>query len=322
MWTSFASVSVLFLVLYLLVFSCLVFLYLTKSIKVRSRWTLVFFHVTVRLVSQVIGIVFGVQGFKDVNILVAYFILAAEGYFTLVLSTARFLVSWHNHHFGDSWLERRRDKTVRRPVLRQLADAFSLSQSTLRQRPMNTVEWLLISANALIIAGGSLRSAATFQTDESEQFRQNQRDTARTLASIGQCVFFVVNVALFVCIAVTIRQYRRRNPEAPVYGHPTLGLLCLTWPFLATRGVFGVLQSAIPELSYFDVDNYTENGFTNKFVAEEACLTITPEWVSCAMLVATYFTSRNDPPKPPLPNRAEAGQLEAQNDEKEPRIPL
>lgn len=58
--------------------------YLTGRLKWKSRYSLLFFHVTIRVASQGCGIAFGVLGFENVNVFLAYLILGAEGYFTLV----------------------------------------------------------------------------------------------------------------------------------------------------------------------------------------------------------------------------------------------
>jgi hypothetical protein len=58
--------------------------YVTKRIKWRSRYSLLFFHVAIRVASQACGVVFGVLGFENTNVFLAYLILGAEGYFTLV----------------------------------------------------------------------------------------------------------------------------------------------------------------------------------------------------------------------------------------------
>jgi hypothetical protein len=53
---------------YLAVFAWMLFAYLTHRIKWRSRYSLLFFHVTIRLASQASGIGFGVLGFANTNL--------------------------------------------------------------------------------------------------------------------------------------------------------------------------------------------------------------------------------------------------------------
>ena len=58
--------------------------FLTHRYKWKSRWSMLFFHVMVRVASQACGIAFGILGFSNIIVFLAYLILGAEGYFTLV----------------------------------------------------------------------------------------------------------------------------------------------------------------------------------------------------------------------------------------------
>ena len=58
--------------------------YQTKKIKLRSRYSFLYFHVIIRIASQACGVAFGVLGFTNIDVFLAYLILGAEGYFTLV----------------------------------------------------------------------------------------------------------------------------------------------------------------------------------------------------------------------------------------------
>jgi hypothetical protein len=69
------SAALVFLILYAILFSFLFLGYVTGRIRMRSRYTLIMFHVTVRLASQATGVAFGIVGYSQVNLLVAYFIL-------------------------------------------------------------------------------------------------------------------------------------------------------------------------------------------------------------------------------------------------------
>ena len=77
--------------------------------------------------------------------------------------------------------------------------------------------------------------------------------------------------------------------------HPMLWILLCVWPLLVARGVYGVLSPVVPAFNYFSVSNYDENGLKNAFVVSEYLLGTTTEWTSCALLMLTYVTSRNDP---------------------------
>jgi hypothetical protein len=69
----------------------MLYAYLTHRIKWRSKWSLLFSHVTIRLTSQGCGIGFGVVGFSNPDLFLAYLILGAEGYFSLVRAAPVFL---------------------------------------------------------------------------------------------------------------------------------------------------------------------------------------------------------------------------------------
>jgi hypothetical protein len=67
--------ALVFLILYSILFVLLFLGYTTGRIRVRSRYSLIMFHVTVRLASQATGVAFGIVGYSATNLLVAYFIL-------------------------------------------------------------------------------------------------------------------------------------------------------------------------------------------------------------------------------------------------------
>ncbi|KAF7982874.1 hypothetical protein HWV62_25108 [Athelia sp. TMB] len=285
------SAALVFLVLYAIVFVILILGYLTRRVALRSRYTVLAFHVTVRLASQATGVAFGIIGFANYHLLVAYFVLGAEGYFTLVLCAFRFLISWQNHNTAthDSWLEPRRPKG--QPFLQRLQQSFTIIGND-RRSPMSTIHVLLIAANTIIIAGGSLLAGG-----DVVQFYKNL-PTSKGLRVTGQLIFLLINTFLLYCLVRVIRQARRENPGRRV--HPTLLLLLAAWPLLFVRGMYGVLAGLLPTFNYFDPTNYTDTGLTNSFVASEYVLGTTMEWTSCVLLLSTWYTSRKDPKKADL----------------------
>lgn len=249
MFAPLASASLVFLVLYLAVWVGLTVGLATKRIKIRSRWALLYLHVFVRLAAQACGLTLGLVGVtgtaNSINVLIALYILGAEGYFTLVLCTARFLVSWHNHNFGDSWLERKSAYPKHLAWYKKFGR--SLSFRGIKDHPMTWVEWCLIAANAVIISGGSLSAGAYTNDDLTQAQQRSQLQTSRDLRTAGQVIFLAINCVLFGCIVTTVQQAKVRGNKARWYGHATLALLVLTWPFLATRGIWGILQAQVPE---------------------------------------------------------------------------
>jgi cytochrome b561 len=76
-----ASAALVYLILYTILFAILLFGYATGRLRLRSRYTVILFHVTVRLASQASGLAFGVVGYGNTSLLVAYFILGGKSSF-------------------------------------------------------------------------------------------------------------------------------------------------------------------------------------------------------------------------------------------------
>jgi len=287
-----ASAALVYLVLYTILLAFLLFGYVTGRLRLRSRYTVILFHVTVRLASQASGLAFGVVGYANTSLLVAYFILGAEGYFTLVLCTYRFLISWQNENFAshESWLEPCFPPGT--PWYKRLMRSFTILGPN--RRPMSIIHNLLIAANAIIISGGSLLAGGH---NSVSQFNGNLK-TAKAMRAAGQSVFLAINIFLLYCIVDTIRQSRRDSPGRGT--HPTLLILLAIWPLLFVRGLYGVMSGVLPAFNYFNPNNYGQTGLTTSFVVSEYIMGTTMEWTSCTLLMVTYITSRNDPKKADL----------------------
>ncbi|CAK5265812.1 unnamed protein product [Mycena citricolor] len=298
-----AGAALVFLVAYLVVFAWMLFGFFTHRLKWRSRYLLLFFHVTIRLASQGCGIAFGVLGFSNVNVFLAFLILGAEGYFSLVLCAFRFLISWHQHNLasGESWLAPRDAPTSSASKLRK-ALQFSLlgrlASRVSRGSPMGLVHCLLIGANVAIVVGGSYLAGADLAHPASRDTRTSLR-VSKIARSAGQSVFLAINTALLFVILATIRDNRRDGDARGRKGttHPTLVLLFIAWFPLIVRGIFGLLQACVWSLSYYNPVNYNAGGFTSRFTALEYILGVLTEWLACIILNATYLTSRHDPEK-------------------------
>jgi hypothetical protein len=279
--------ALVFLILYFTLFLILLFGYITRRIVFGSRYSIIFFHVTVRLASQATGVAFGVVGYSNTNLLVAYFILGAEGYFTLVICTYRFLISWQmeNTPARDSWLEHKHPPGT--PWFVRFRDSFALFGG--KRHPMSIIHSCMIVANALIITGGS--ELAGIQSHPSQYTQILHR--ARVMRITGQSVFLAVTAFLLFAIVKTVRQCKRDRSDGRV--HPTLLILLVCWPFLFTRGLYGVLSPFLALFNYFAPSNYGADGLTSAFVATEYILSVSMEWTTCSLLMSTYYTSRNDP---------------------------
>ncbi|KAG6889798.1 hypothetical protein C0992_004063 [Termitomyces sp. T32_za158] len=301
--------ALVFLVLYTILFVLLILGYATMRLRLRSRYTLITLHVAIRLAAQSTGIAFGLLGYSNIGVLIAYFTLYVttlvliescpdylnrntEGFFTLVLCAYRFLISWHYHNLAvhDSWLEPRLPPDT--PILRRLLDSFSFSGP--KRNYMAIMHQLLIAANAIIIAGGSSLSGA--QT--SLEVFNERLHKAMIMRTIGQSIFLSLTMIFVPCVLYTMWQYRQEQPRGKI--HPTTFILLMTWPFLMVRGVYGILSGVFSPFDYFYPGNYVQDGLKDSFVISEYVLSTAMEWTTCSLLMFTYVTSQNDPPKPPL----------------------
>ncbi|KAJ7208556.1 hypothetical protein GGX14DRAFT_111776 [Mycena pura] len=285
----------------------MLFAYLTHRMKWRSRYSLIFFHVMVRVASQGLGIAFGILGLRNTSVFLAFLILGAEGYFSLGLCAFRFLVSWHQHNLasGTSWLEPRETASEIKPnkSLKLLVFIFLGPFALLiyRNNPMVAIPSILVIANLAIIIGGSYLAGADYNNLDSPDTQARLR-VSKITRTAGQGVFLACNAILLVAILLTIRTNLRhgdrsqRKNRAPRV-HPTLVIIVLAWFPLMARGTFGILQSADFKLSYFNPDNYTSSGFKPSFTVIEYGLGVLPEFLTCVLLNFTYLTSRNDPPR-------------------------
>ena len=114
----------------------------------------------------------------------------------------------------------------------------------------------------------------------------------RALRTAGQAGLLMANMLFTCCIVNTIRQSRRENHGKRT--HPALLLLLATCPLLLIRGLYGVMSGIVPGFNYYDLNNYGQTGLPSSFVVSEYIMGTSMEWVSCALLMLTYFTSLND----------------------------
>ncbi|KAJ7783969.1 hypothetical protein DFH07DRAFT_948962 [Mycena maculata] len=308
-FTAEARTALAFLIGYLVVFAWMLFAYLTHLIKWRSRYSLIFFHIIIRIASQGLGIAFGILGFSNTSVFLGFLILSAEGYFSPVLCAFRFLVSWHQHNLasGTSWLEPREttDPTAPKPnKSRKLLVFIFLGPFALliyRNNPVVAIHSILVLANVAIIIGGAYLAGADYNNLDSPD-TQRRLEVSKITRSAGQGVFLACNAVLLVAIVHTLLNNMRHGDRSQRKGatpriHPTLIIILLAWLPLTVRGTFGILQSVIFELSYFNPNNYTSSGFKPSFTAIEYGFGVLPEFLTCVLLNLTYVTSRKDAPR-------------------------
>jgi len=99
--------GVVFLILYAINLCILIYGYTTRLIRFKSVYTFLLLHVILRLAAQSVAIALGTRDYLDIGLLIAWFVLGAEGYFSLVLCAYRFLITHHQHTYPTegSWLE-------------------------------------------------------------------------------------------------------------------------------------------------------------------------------------------------------------------------
>jgi hypothetical protein len=165
-----------------------------------------------------------------------------------VLCAFRFLISWQQHNYPShqSWLEPRTDQSAKTRTRKALIFIFlgPLAVIFFWKDPMVVVHSLLVLANVAIVYGGGQLAGADYAN-------LNSPDTIKRLnigkitRTVGQSVFLGCNFGLFFVIVATIIGERRAGRRI----HPTLWLLLAAWFPLITRGIFGVLQSAVFSVS-------------------------------------------------------------------------
>ncbi|KAJ8509557.1 hypothetical protein ONZ45_g8296 [Pleurotus djamor] len=323
-WDIAATLSILYLVLYAFLFGVLIFLFATGKVSLKSRYGTIGFHVLLRLAAQSVGLAFALIGYANVGLLVAYFVLGAEGYFTLVLCAYRFVIAWHESHFvsGHSWLERKQEVWL--GWWHATVESFKCYSRGWGIQWMGIIHWLLVTGNGLIVAGGNIVSGG--DTDESTIKISN------IMRTLGQALFLGINIVLLGIVYFTIRQANRENamevsnegislqpipphsystlkdqqtqearvPVEPAARpsqspHPTLLILLVVWPLLVVRGCYGLLGPFIGPFDYFNDDNYGEHGLTAEFVTYEYVMSTTMEWTICTLLVLSYWTEKRWP---------------------------
>jgi len=295
-----AGAALIFLIGYIALFLWLAYHFATHRIKWKSRWSLLFFHVVIRLASQACGIGFSVLAFANIDLFLAFIILGAEGYFTLVLCAFRYLISWHCHNLPShtSWLEPpSKFKPTPIQILIFVLFLWPIAPIIWYYSPMAWFHTLLILANAAIVFGGSYLSGADLTQPDSPD-TINRFQVAKIARTTGQSVFLACNALLMVSVVFTMLRDRREIHSRGVGKiHPTLWILFVVWFPLIARGIWGVLQSSVWSVSYMNPDNYGDHGFTPRFAALENVFTVMTEWLACTLLVLTYYPSRTDKSK-------------------------
>lgn len=247
-----------------------------SNIVYRKGWktvyTALWFFGLFRVGGQLCGLVFATLGFKHWQWLIAYLVLSAEGYFSLILASFYFVVQCQIRQNGKSWLRKCKDE--RNPDNKHRCG---------RDLDFSTVFHLvLIPANAFIIGGGTTLTGV--DTDKWDQ-ETGKINTSKGLRTAGLIIFLIQTFwVVFLACYIYFKEHIRLI---------TMYLLFAALPFLVVRGIFGILSIYIDEMNYYDLTNYTEDGLKSKFVAYEYCLATTMEFVASVLLIMSYYVDKD-----------------------------
>uniref|UniRef100_A0A060TCL6 ARAD1B17380p n=1 Tax=Blastobotrys adeninivorans TaxID=409370 RepID=A0A060TCL6_BLAAD len=238
----------------------------------KSRYTILGIFALLRIGAQLCAVVFASKGYSAINWLIAYLVLGAEGYFSLVLGSFLFLAKGETMELGTCSVRYSKEeleiKSGGDPVRKRFYKLTS---------PAGLFHHSLIPANAIIIAGGSMLSGAT--PDESDY--DSKVKTSKGLRGAGQAIF-LVNTALVGLYAVYL--LTRKFVRIPI-----VYLVLAAVPFLLVRGVYGLLSPFVSIFNYFDMSNYTSHGVSTGFVVCEYILGAAMEFIAASILISSYF---------------------------------
>ncbi|CUM48430.1 uncharacterized protein AC631_01049 [Debaryomyces fabryi] len=224
-----------------------------------------------RVSGQLCGVAFGVLGIEHWHWLIAYLVLTAEGYFSLIIAAFHFVIQSQVKQTGSSWLQKKKgsgEKKHRSWVLNRFSN----------------ISWSfcfhinLIPANALIIAGGTMLTGLDPSRLSEEQSEVN---TSKGLRTAGQTIFLIETIIVILLLIYVYVKERIRCR--------TIYLLFAASPFLLVRGIFGILSIYVDKMNYYQLSNYDGAGLTSQFVAYEYCLATTMEFVVACLLISNYY---------------------------------
>ncbi|PWN23736.1 hypothetical protein BCV69DRAFT_296052 [Microstroma glucosiphilum] len=280
----FGITSTVFLVLYSIVFICLVAGFAAQRSSFKSRWAFLLFHVVVRLGAQSVGIAldqYGVASSTGLALLKAFITLSAEGYLTLVLCILRQLISWQRRSFGHSWVHGKSDKSY-----------LKLSYKEASQSPEFILDLMLGAANALVIVGGLLPLAM----DRDKIVEAWETDapliqSSKALRGVGQGIFLAITI--FAVTALGHDAFTRSKRVSSKL-RTEITILVAACPFIVVRGAFGLAQAVDSMINFAGPYIYSGaygGSFETSFVIKEAVLATAMEWCTCACLLATAMAA-------------------------------
>lgn len=225
----------------------------------KSVYTFLFIFGLIRIGGQISGVGYAAAGYYEWKWLIAYLIMSAEGYFTLVLSTLYFLVKEQVIVFGKSPLTK--------PVV------MRMSYRTL-------FHYSLIPANVMIIVGGTMLTGLT----PGEKKYNDKLVTSKALRSVGQAIFLFNSLSVG---ALTLYNYFVKKLTTK-----TMIILIFIIPFITVRGIYGVLSIFIDEMSYFKIENYFDKDSSEKLTIYEYTLAMTMEFITAFSLLSIFWLKK------------------------------
>lgn len=242
----------------------------------RSIYTSLLIFGLFRVSGQLCGVAFAKLGYKHYQWLIAYLVFSAEGYFTLILTSFHLIAHAQFATTGKSWVRPTRDQ---QKINRTNARSWKQKLNA-RFPPATIFHLLLIPANAFIVSGGSLLAGQ--KVGDMDPSKVN---TSKALRTTGQVIFL-----LQTCVAIGLAVYVYFVEKLK---HSNIYSIFLVSPFIVVRGIFGILSIYIKDMNYYDISNYTAEGFHTKFIIYEYVLATTMEFITgCIYISNYYFDSR------------------------------
>lgn len=270
-----AAAAITYLALY--VFALAVNIYILYQRGFKTRFTLIAIVCVIRIGAQLSGVGFSVEGYDHYQWLIAYLILGAEGYFSIVLAAYHFVAVFEKYVAGSSFL--RPNVPIELQKLSGVGGWFKRTRWHTRNDFSVFFHYMLIPANAILIAGGTLTIGI-----EAQDWNTSSRVKAgKIMRIVGQSIFLVGCVFL-LSYAARLRLVRKLK------GSPLTAVL-LAGPPLLVRGAFGIISAVMDEYNYYDFSNYTESGIKTRFLVGEYLMGTTMEYLATAILLLSHFTS-------------------------------
>lgn len=259
------SAASVYLALYTFFFAFMIYVVIRKGFL--TVYSFLFMFTLFRFFGQLCGVVYAKLGPSHWKWLIPYLVLGAEGYFALIFAAFRFTCVAQKEQFGHSWILDSGPKWVPFPFKR------------LCKTWRHLFHYVLIPANAFVIAGGSMLTGVDYDDLQSQH---GKILTSKVLRTVGQAIFLSLT---FMLIALNIYVFTKER----IRNHVTIAVM-LAGPFLIVRGVFGVLSIYITKMNYFDLENYNDNGSLNhQLVIFEYVLSTTMEFVAALFLISKYY---------------------------------